>query len=168
MYMNVSFGRGNIIFIDEECYMILSCDDHDGILKMMQLTGEYTGLTYFRTIGNIIDKIDKYYYDLSDLIKSFCSEQKKKIEVLNNKVQKINNQLQYFIDRDDANKDELDECYSIIDFKNKEIERLQKESLDTVNKDDFDKAVNDMLNDKDISTVEEVSALMKIRALLYK
>lgn len=167
MYCEYSFGRGNIVFINDDYYMILSCDSHDGNLIMMQLTGEYAGVTYFRTMVNIVDKIEKHYFDFSDLIKSFCSGQKKKIEALNNKVQKINNQLQYFIDRDEANKNELDECYSIIDFKNKEIERLQKEALCTVNKDNFDKAVNDMLNSKDISTVEEVSALMKIRALLY-
>lgn len=167
MYCEYSFGRGNIVFINDDYYMILSCDSHDGELIMMQLNGEYAGVTYFRTMVNIVDKIEKHYFDFSDLIKSFCSGQKKKIEALNNKVQKINNQLQYFIDRDEANKNELDECYSIIDFKNKEIERLQKEALCTVNKDNFDKAVNDMLNSKDISTVEEVSALMKIRALLY-
>lgn len=168
MYCEYSFGRGNIVFIDDDYYIILSCDSHDGNLIMMQLTGEHAGVTYFRTKDNIVDKIKMHYFDFSDLIKSFCSCQKKKIEVLRNKVQKTNNQLQYFIDRDDANKNELDECYSIIDFKNKEIERLQKEALCTVNKDNFDKAVNDMLNSKDISTVEEVSALMKLRALLYK
>lgn len=167
MYCEYSFGRGNIVFINDDYHMILSCDSHDGNLITMQLTGEYAGVTYFRTMVNIVDKIEMHYVDFSDLIKSFCSVQKKKIEALNNKVQKINNQLQYFIDRDEANKNELDECYSIIDFKNKEIERLQKEALCTVNKDNFDKAVNDMLNSKDISTVEEVSALMKIRALLY-
>lgn len=64
-------------------------------------------------------------------------------------------------------KEELQECYEIADFKNKEIERLQKENLKSVNKDAFDKAVNDMLNNKDISTVEEVSAIMKLRSAIY-
>lgn len=64
-------------------------------------------------------------------------------------------------------KDELQECYEIDAFKNAEIERLQKENLKSVNKDTFDKAVNDMLNNKDISTVEEVSAIMKLRSAIY-
>lgn len=70
-------------------------------------------------------------------------------------------------DEIDALKEELQECHEIADFKNKEIERLQKENLKSVNKDTFDKAVNDMLNNKDISTVEEVSAIMKLRSAIY-
>ena len=72
-----------------------------------------------------------------------------------------------FEDEIDALKDELQNCYEIIDFKNKEIKSLQKENLKSVNKDTFDKAVNDMLNNKDISTVEEVSAIMKLRSAIY-
>ena len=72
-----------------------------------------------------------------------------------------------FEDEIDALKDELQNCYEIIYFKNKEIERLQKENLKSVNKDTFDKAVNDMLNNKDISTVEEVSAIIKLRSAIY-
>ena len=72
-----------------------------------------------------------------------------------------------FEDEIDALKKELQKCYEIDDFKNKEIERLQKENLKSVNKDAFDKAVNDMLNNKDISTVEEVSAIMKLRSAIY-
>lgn len=70
-------------------------------------------------------------------------------------------------DENDALKEELQDYYEIIDFKNKEIERLQKENLKSVNKDAFDKAVNDMLNNKDISTVEEVSAIMKLRSTIF-
>ena len=70
-------------------------------------------------------------------------------------------------DEIDALKEELQECYEIADFKNKEIERLQKENLKSVNKEAFDKAVNDMLNNKDIATVEEVSAIMKLRSAIY-
>lgn len=70
-------------------------------------------------------------------------------------------------DEIDKLKEELQECYEIADFKNKEIERLQKENIKSVNKDAFDKAVNDMLNNKDISTVEEVSAIMKLRSAIY-
>lgn len=70
-------------------------------------------------------------------------------------------------DEIDALKEELQESYEIADFKNKEIERLQKENLKSVNKDSFDKVVNDMLNNGDISTVEEVSAIMKLRSAIY-
>ena len=70
-------------------------------------------------------------------------------------------------DEIDALKDELQNYYEIIDFKNKEIERLQKENIKSVNKDTFDKAINDMLKNEDITTVEEVSALMKLRSTIY-
>lgn len=189
MYLKYSFDRGNILFIDNDYYMILSCDGHDGNLIMMQLTGEYAGVTYFRTMGNIVDKIDKHYFGFSDLIISMCAKQKEKISLLKNTIlcqkeeyktsreeladawnviSEKNNEIISLHDEISALKDELQECYEIDVFKNTEIERLQKEALCTVNKDTFDKAVNDMLNSKDISSVEEVSALMKIRALLYK
>lgn len=153
MYLKYSFDRGNILFIDNDYHMILSCDGHDGNLIMMQLTGEHAGVTYFRRIGNIVDKIDKHYFGFSDLIKSLGDRQDEIISLS---------------DEIGALKDELQECYEIADFKNNEIGRLQKKVLSSVNKDSFDKAVNDLLNDKEITTVEEVSALMKIRALLYK
>ena len=70
-------------------------------------------------------------------------------------------------DENGALKEELQKCYEIDAFKNAEIKRLQKENLKSVNKDAFDKAVNDMLNNKDISTVEEVSAIMKLRSAIY-
>lgn len=182
MYLNYSFSRGNIIFIDEEYYMILSCDGLDENLIMMQLTGEYAGVTYFRTIGNIVDKIDKHYIGFSDLIKSLGDRQKEKLNMLrhtisiqkdtlsdaNNIISARNDEIISLHDEIGALKDELQECYEIATFKNSEIERLQKENIKSVNKETFDKAVNDMLKNEEVSTVEEVSALIKIRALLYK
>lgn len=93
--------------------------------------------------------------------------QKEKISKLRETVLSQGNEIIYLSDEIDALKDELQECYEIADFKNAEIERLQKENLKSVKKDTFDKAVNDMLNNKDISTIEEVSAIMKLRSAIY-
>lgn len=188
MYLDYSFSRGNIIFIDEEYYMIQSCDGHDGNLIMMLLTGKYAGVTYFRTIGNIVDKIDKHYFGFSDLINSMCGEQKEKISLLKNTIlcqkeeyktsreeladawnviSEKNAEIISLHDEIGALKDELQECFEIGAFKNSEIERLQKENIKSVNKDTFDKVVNDMLKNEEVSSVEEVSALMKLRSALY-
>lgn len=188
MYCEYSFGRGNIVFIDDNYYMILSCDGHDGNLIMMQLTGEYAGVTYFRTMGNIVDKIDKHYFGFSDLINSMCAKQKERISLLKNTIlcqkeeyktsreeladawniiSEKNDEIISLYDEIGALKGELQECYEIVAFKNSEIERLQKENLKSVNKDTFDKVVNDMLKNEEVSSVEEVSALMKLRSALY-
>lgn len=189
MYMNVSFGRGDIINIDTDYYMILSCDSLDGAVIMIQITGDYSGNTFIKRFDEIVDNIENHYYGLGDFLNSNCDSYKTKIRSLKttllsqkeeiielrksleealNAISPKNDEIVSLSDEIGALKDELQEYYEIADFKNKELEHLYKEILKSANKDTFDKAVNDMLNSKDISSVEEVSALMKIRALLYK
>ena len=175
MYMDYSFGRGDLIFYDSNYYMILSCDSRDGELILTAITGDYVGVAIIKRFDEIVDKIEKHYLGLWDLINSMCARQKEKISSLReeladarNVISAKNDEIISLSDEIGALKDELQDDYEIADFMNKEIVRLQKEVLVSVTKDDFDKAVNDMLFCQDISTVEEVSALMKIRALLYK
>lgn len=155
--MFTKLSIGDIIRFEDELCLVTLNRDINGYISLTYLTGCDAGTTTLRHISEVCNDIEKRYKGIDDYV-----------SVLKEKIAKINNDLQYFIDCDDMNREELKECYSIIDFKNKEIERLYKESLNSANKDSFDKAVNDMLNSKDISSVEEVSALMKIRALLYK
>lgn len=147
---------GDIIRFDGELFLVTLNRDADGYMCLTYLTGCNAGTTTLRHVATVCNNIERCYGGIDEYT-----------SVLKNKLQSVNNQLQYFIDKDDTNEIELQECYEIIDFKNKEIERLQKEKLKSVNKDTFDKAVNDMLNNKDISTVEEVSALMKLRSTIY-
>lgn len=147
---------GDIIKFEGELFLVTLNRDVDGYMCLTYLTSCNAGTTTLRHVATVCNNIERRYGGIDEYVST-----------LKNKLQSINNQLQYFIDRDDMNKSELQECYEIIDFKNKEIERLHKEELSTVNKDTFDKAVNDMLNKKDISTVEEVSAIMKLRSAIY-
>ena len=188
MYRDYSFGRGDIIFYESNYYMILSCDSRDGELILTAITGDYVGVSFIKRFDEIVDKIEKHYLGFGDLINSMCARQKEKINALRETIllQKDeykasreelanarsvisakNDEIISLSDEIGALKDELQEHYEIIDFKNKEIKRLQKENLKSVNKDSFDKAVNDMLNNKDISSVEEVSAIMKLRSAIY-
>lgn len=188
MYMDYSFGRGDIIFYESDYYLILSCDSRDGELILTAITGDYVGVTFIKRFDEIVDKIEKHYLGFGDLINSMCARQKEKISTLREAIllQKDeykasreqladawsvisakNDEIISLSDEIGALKEELQEHYEIADFKNKEIERLQKEVLRMVNKDTFDKTVNDMLNNKDISTVEEVSAIMKLRSAIY-
>lgn len=80
---------------------------------------------------------------------------------------KKNDEINSLSDEIGALKEELQYCYEIDDFKNKEIERLYKEKKESVNKDTFDKVVNDMLKNEEVSTVEEVSAIMRLRSAIY-
>lgn len=154
--MYTSVGVGDIIRFENDLYLVSIDKETVGYICLTYLTGNMAGLSISRDIDEVCNNIERRYRGIDDYVST-----------LKNKLAKINNDLQYFIDCDDMNRSELKECYGIIDFKNKEIERLQKEALGGVNKDAFDKAVNEMLNNKDISTVEEVSALMKLRALIY-
>lgn len=90
-----------------------------------------------------------------------------KIDELKEKISKLQETVLSQKDEICALKDELREYYEIADFKNKELEWLYKENLKSVNKDTFDKVVNDMLKNEEVSTVEEVSALMKLRSAIY-
>lgn len=189
MYCKYSFGRGNILLIEESYYLIMSCDSHDGNLIMMRLNGENVGTTYFRTTAQIVDNIENHYFGLEDFLNSNCDSYKTKIRSLKttllsqkeeivelrkrleealNVISPKNDEIISLHDEISALKDELQECYEIDAFKNEQIEILNKKLLRSVGRDLFDKTVNDLLNSKDISSVEEVSALMKIRALLYK
>lgn len=154
--MFTSVGVGDIIRFEDELYLVAMDKDRVGYICLTYLTGNMAGFSTLRDIDEVCNNIERKYRGIDDYVSA-----------LKEKLQKINTDLQYFIDCDDMNREELKECYSIIDFKNKEIERLQKENLKSVNKDTFDKAVNDMLKNEEVSTVEEVSALMKLRALIY-
>mgnify|MGYP000946708299 CR=1 FL=1 len=189
MDMNVSFGRGDIIKFDSDYYMILSCDSRYGEVIMIQITGNYFGITSIKRFDEIVDNIDNHYFGLGDFLNSNCDSYKTKIRSLKttlisqkeeinelrksleealNDISPKNDEIISLHDEISALKDELQECYEIDSFKNEQIEILNKKLLRRVGRDLFDKTVNDLLNSKDISTVEEVSALMKIRALLYK
>ena len=132
---------GNIIRFEGELFLVTLNRDVDGYMCLTYLTGCNAGTTILRHVANVCNHVEYRYDGINEYVS--------------------------LSDEIGALKDELRECYEIIDFKNKEIERLHKEELSTVNKDTFDKAVNDMLNKKDISTVEEVSALMKLRSAIY-
>ena len=188
MYMNVSFGRGDIINIDTDYYMILSCDSLEGAVIMIQITGDYSGNTFIKRFDEIVDNIENHYFGLGDFLNSNCDSYKTKIRSLKttllsqkeeiielrksleealNAISPKNDEIISLSDEIGALKDELQECHEIIDFKNKELDRLYKETLKSANKDDFDNVVNDMLKNEEVSTVEEVSALIKLRSALY-
>lgn len=158
---------GEIIRFEDELCLVTLDKDINGYISLTYLTGCEAGTTTLRHIATVCNKIEKKYLGFGDLIDSMCSRQKEKISELQESVLSQVDDIISLSDEIDALKEELQECYEIADFKNKEIERLQKENLKSVNKDAFDKAVNDMLNNKDISTVEEVSALMKLRSTIY-
>lgn len=165
MFTEIKIGE-IISFEDELCLVTLN-RDINGYISLTYLTGCDAGTTTLRHIATVCNNIEKKYLGFGDLINSMCGRQKEKISKLRETVFSQGDEIISLSDEIGALKDELQEYYEIADFKNKELERLQKENLKSVNKDAFDKAVNDMLNNKDISTVEEVSALMKLRSAIY-
>lgn len=158
---------GEIIRFEDELCLVTLNRDINGYISLTYLTGCDAGTTTLRHIATVCNNIEKKYLGFGDLINSMCSRQKEKISKLRETVLSQEDEIISLNDEIGALKDELQERYEIADFKNKEIERLQKENIKSVNKDSFDKAVNDMLNNKDISTVEEVSAIMKLRSAIY-
>lgn len=151
---------GEIIRFEDELCLVTLDKDINGYISLTYLTGCDAGTTTLRHIATVCNNIEKKYLGFEDLIDSMCSRQKEKIS-------KLQETVSSQVDEIDALKDELQDYYDIYDFKNKEIERLYRENQKSVKKDTFDKAVNDMLNNKDISTVEEVSAIMKLRSAIY-
>lgn len=158
---------GEIIRFEDELCLVTLNRDINGYICLTYLTGCDAGTTTLKHIATVCNNIEKKYLGFGDLINSMCSRQKEKISKLRETVLSQGNEMISLNDEIGALKDELQECYEIADFKNKEIERLQKENLKSVNKGTFDKAVNDMLKNEDITTVEEVSAIMKLRSAIY-
>ena len=167
MYITRSFGRGDIVFMCDTYYMVKKLDEESRTITIIQLNGDSAGVLFIKDFDEFCIRIEKHYSCLGDFITSLGKNQKEKISKLREMVLSQGVELISLNDEIGALKDELQECYEISDFKNKEIERLHKENLKSVKKDTFDKAVNDMLNNKDISTVEEVSAIMKLRSAIY-
>lgn len=186
--MFASVEVGDIIKYDNNLFLVSISTVRHGYMCLTYLTGDKAGLTTLRYIDDVCNNIEMRYKGLEDFLDTNCELYKKKISLLNKTIlsQKDeyrtsreeladawsvisakNDEIISLSDEIGALKDELQEHYEIADFKNKEIERLQKEVLRMVNKDTFDKAVNDMLNNKDITTVEEVSAIMKLRSAIY-
>lgn len=165
--MFTELKMGEIIRFEDELCLVTLNRDINGYVALTYLTGCDAGTTTLRHIASVCNNIEKKYFGFGDLIHSMCSRQKEKISKLRETVLSQEDEIISLSDEIGALKDELQECYEIGVFKKEEIERLQKEIHSAVNKATFDKAVNDMLNNKDISTVEEVSALMKLRALIY-
>lgn len=160
MYMMSSFGRGDIVFSNNIYYIVKELDEETRTIALTQLNGVLAGVGFRQNFDEFCDRIESHYLGLGDFIVSLGEKQKEKISKLREDIYTLN-------DNYGELKKEMAEMQSIIAFKNDEIIRLSNESAKKVNKDTFDKAVNEMLNNKDISTVEEVSALMKLRALIY-
>lgn len=165
--MFTELKTGEIIRFEDELCLVTLNRDINGYVSLTYLTGCDAGTTTLRHIASLCNNIEKKYLGFGDLIHSMCSRQKEKISKLRETVLSQGDEIISLNDEIGALKDELQECYEIDSFKNAEIERLQKKVHCAVNKDAFDKAVNDMLNNKDISTVEEVSAIMKLRSTIY-
>lgn len=165
--MFTELKTGEIIRFEDELCLVTLDSDINGYIALTFLTGCDAGTTTLLHIATVCNNVEKKYLGFGDLLHSMCSTQKEKISKLRETVLSQEDEIISLSDEIGALKDELQEHYEIADFKNKEIERLQKENLKSVNKDAFDKAVNDMLNNKDISTVEEVSAIMKLRSTIY-
>lgn len=151
---------GEIVRFEDELCLVTLDRDINGYISLTYLTGCDAGTTTLRLIATVCNNIEKKYLGFDDLIKSMCGIQKEKISKLRETVLSQGDEI-------DALKDELQDYYKINDFKNKEIERLYKENQKSVNKDRFDKVVNDMLKNEEVSTVEEVSAIMKLRSAIY-
>lgn len=160
MYMMNSFGRGDIVFVCDTYYIVKEVDEENRIITIIQLSGELAGFTFKRNFDEFSSLIDAHYLGLGDFITSLGENQKKKLSKLREEIFTLNDEYGEL-------KEEMGELWSIISFKNDEIIRLTNENSKKVSKDKFDNAVNDMLNNGVISTVEEVSALMKLRALIY-
>ena len=186
--MFTSVEAGDIIKYDNNLFLVSISTVGHGYMCLTYLTGDKAGRTTLRYIDDVCNNIEMRYGGLVDFLDSNCELYKKRISLLNKTIllQKDeyrtsreeladawsvisakNDEIISLSDEIGALKEELQEHYEIADFKNKEIKRLSKELVKSVNKDAFDKAVNDMLNNKDISTVEEVSALMKLRSVIY-
>lgn len=179
---------GDIIRFEGELFLVTLNPDRCGYMSLTYLTGCNAGMTILKHVVEVCNNIEMRYGGFGDFLESNCESFKKKISLLNktilsqkdeyrtsreeladawNVISAKNDEIISLSDEIGALKDELQEHYEIADFKNKEIKRLQKENLKSVSKEAFDKAVNDMLNNKDISTVEEVSAIMKLRSAIY-
>lgn len=147
--MFTSVEAGDIIKYDNNLFLVSISMVGHGYMCLTYLTGDKAGLTTLRYIDDVCNNIEKRYSGIDDYISIFK--------------EKINDYSEAYY----AVKRDLVDANDIINFKNGEIKRLSKELVKSVNKDAFDKAVNDMLNNKDISTVEEVSAIMKLRSAIY-
>lgn len=147
--MFASVEVGDIIKYDNNLFIVSISTVRHGYMCLTYLTGDKAGLTTLRYIDDVCNNIEKIYRGIDDYVSIFK--------------EKIND----YSDAYYAVKQDLVDANDIINFKNGEIKRLSKELVKSVNKDTFDKAVNDMLNNKDISTVEEVSAIMKLRSAIY-
>lgn len=165
--MFTELKTGEIIRFEDELCLVTLNRDINGYIALTYLTGCDAGTTSLLHIATVCNNVEKKYLGFGDLMHSMGASQKEKICKLRETVLSQEDEIISLSDEIGALKDELQEHYEIADFKNKEIERLRKEVHSAVNKDTFDNAVNDMLNNKDISTVEEVSALMKLRSAIY-
>ena len=165
--MFTELKTGEIVRFEDELCLVTLDKDINGYIALTYLTGCDAGTATLRHISTVCNNIEKKYLGFGDLINSMCGRQKEKISKLRERVLSQGDEIISLSDEIGALKDELQEHYEIADFKNKEIKRLQRENLKSVNKDAFDKAVNDMLTHEEISTVEEVSALMKLRSAIY-
>lgn len=148
--MFTTLSVGNIIRFEDELCLVTLNRDINGYISLTYLTGNDAGTTVLRHISQVCNNVEKRYRGIEEYVSIFK--------------EKVNDYCEAYY----AVKQDLVDANDIINFKDGEIKRLSKELVKSANKDEFDKAVNDMLNSKDISSVEEVSALMKIRALLYK
>lgn len=160
MYMMRSFDCGDIVFVCDTYYMVKKVDEENRIITIIQLSGEMVGFTFKKNVDEFSSLIKAHYLGLGDFITSLGENQKKKISKLREEIYTLNDEYGEL-------KEEMGELWCIISFKNDEIIRLSNENAKNVSKDKFDNVVNDMLNNGDISTVEEVSALMKLRASIY-
>lgn len=165
--MFTDLKTGEIVRFEDELCLVTLNRDINGYISLTILTGCDAGTTTLRHIASVCNNIEKKYLGFEDLLHSMCSAQKEKISKLRETTLSQNDKIISLSDEIEALKDELQECYEIGSFKKAEIERLRKEVHSAVNKDTFDNAVNDMLNNKDISTLEEVSAIMKLRSAIY-
>lgn len=160
MYMMSSFGRGDIVFSNNIYYIVKELDEETRVIAITQLNGVLPGVGFRQNFDEFCSRIEKHYLGLGDFITTLGENQKKKISKLREEILTLNDEYGEL-------KEEIGELWGIINFKNDEIIRLSNENAKNVSKDKFDNVVNDMLNNGDISTVEEVSALMKLRALIY-
>lgn len=160
MYMMSSFDRGDIVFASNTYYIVKKLDEESRTITIVQLNGCLAGVVSIIDFDEFCSKIDAHYLGLGDFITSLGENQKKKISKLREEILTLNDEYGEL-------KEEIGELWRVISFKNDEIIRLSNENAKNASKDKFDNAVNDMLNNGDISTVEEVSALMKLRALIY-
>lgn len=168
---------GDIIKFEGELFLVTMNKDADGYMCLTYLTSCNAGTTTLRHVATVCNNIERRYSGIDEYVSEFKETiqlqkdeyrtSREELAEAWNVISAKNDEIISLWDEIGALKDELQERYEIADFKNKEIDRLYKENLKSVNKDTFDKVVNNMLKNEEVSTVEEVSAIMKLRSTIY-